>query len=305
MPVLAIDPPASSAEAASSCITPELASGCVTLYQMALIETGNLGGLMLGPVRVVDRLRATPHEAVYRVFDPRRRRGAGEYALLRHLAEADMHDAVRPDEYRQRFRAALAVQQPNVTATLEVLDIAGRPAALQEWVTGVPACDWPAFVAAPGVVYHLLHQAALGLQAAHEAGLLHGHIDADHVMLTGDGTLKLSGFGEPPWLCGHGHASDSTLDDLAALKELIADCVQAAAPRRKGGKAKPLPDGLRNVLYRLSAEAGEERYASAAELLDDLRAVENDIPNSSESWDRLLDHIAEQLNQDSALRQSA
>jgi len=40
-----------------------------------------------GPVRVIDRLAATPHEAVYRVFDPRR---DGE-ALLRHLAEAEMH----------------------------------------------------------------------------------------------------------------------------------------------------------------------------------------------------------------------
>src|SRR5439155_14669964 len=48
-----------------------LASGVVTLYQLALIEAGNVAGLVLGPVRVVDRLRATPREAVYRVFDPR------------------------------------------------------------------------------------------------------------------------------------------------------------------------------------------------------------------------------------------
>ena len=57
-----------------------LASGAVTLYQLALIEAGNIAGLMLGPVRVIDRLRATPLEAVYRVFDPRR----GTEAVLRH-----------------------------------------------------------------------------------------------------------------------------------------------------------------------------------------------------------------------------
>src|SRR5207302_5919463 len=56
-----------------------LASGVVTLYQMALIEAGNLDALMLGPVRVVDRLRVTPRETVYRVFDPRR----GREAVLR------------------------------------------------------------------------------------------------------------------------------------------------------------------------------------------------------------------------------
>ena len=73
-----------------------LASGAVTLYQLALIEAGNLDGLMLGPVRVVDRLRVTPHELVYRVFDPRR----GEDAVLRWLAETEMEDAVHPDESR-------------------------------------------------------------------------------------------------------------------------------------------------------------------------------------------------------------
>src|SRR5205823_11007817 len=58
-----------------------LASGAVTLYQLALIEAGNVDGLMLGPVRVIDRLRMTSLETVYRVFDPRR----GTEAVLRHL----------------------------------------------------------------------------------------------------------------------------------------------------------------------------------------------------------------------------
>src|SRR5260370_22883673 len=48
-----------------------LAGGYLTLYQMALIETENLDGLVLGPLRVIDRLRLTAHEAAYRVFDPR------------------------------------------------------------------------------------------------------------------------------------------------------------------------------------------------------------------------------------------
>src|SRR5581483_2047087 len=80
-----------------------LASGYLTLYQLALIEAGNLDALILGPTRVVDRLRVTPRETVYRVFDPRR----GREALLRHLAEAEAQDAVHPDEFRQRFAAAM------------------------------------------------------------------------------------------------------------------------------------------------------------------------------------------------------
>ena len=83
-----------------------LAGNYLTLYQMALIEAGNLDGLVIGPVRVIDRLQAGPREAVYRVFDPRRN---GD-ALLRWLAEAEMHDAVRPDEFRQRFAALAALR---------------------------------------------------------------------------------------------------------------------------------------------------------------------------------------------------
>src|SRR5262249_10926488 len=162
------------------------AGGCLTLYQLALIEAGNLDGLVLGPVRVVDRLRATAREAVYRVFDPRR----GREAVLRHLSEAEMQDAVHPDDVRQRLRAAPAVQPPDLAGTLEVLEVAGRPAVLQEWLTGLPSTDWPALAAVPGVWYRLLSQAALGLHTAHQAGLTHGRLRADRVVLTAEGVVK-------------------------------------------------------------------------------------------------------------------
>ena len=65
---------------------------------------------MLGRFRVIDRLLSTPRETIYRVFDPLSRgTDSGLEAgtcLLRHLGEAEMLDAVRPDEYRQRFGAA-------------------------------------------------------------------------------------------------------------------------------------------------------------------------------------------------------
>src|SRR5206468_6465689 len=94
-----------------------LASGAVTLYQLALIEAGNLDALVLGRFRVIDRLRTSPREAIYRVFDPARATGrppgVGDGVfLLRHLAEAEMHDAVHPDEFRQRFAAARDAAHP-------------------------------------------------------------------------------------------------------------------------------------------------------------------------------------------------
>jgi hypothetical protein len=116
-----------------------------------LIEAGNLDALVLGRLRVFDRLRVTPKEAMYRVFDPTRagEKSGGLY-LLRHLSDAEMQDAVHPDEFRQRFGAARDAAHPNLAGVVEVLDVGGRPAVLLEWLTGLFSADWPAFAAHPG-----------------------------------------------------------------------------------------------------------------------------------------------------------
>ncbi len=276
-----------------------LAGGHLTLYQVALIEAGNLDGLMLGPVRVIDRLRVTPREAVYRVFDPR----GGREAVLRHLGEAEAEDAVRPDEFRQRYAQAAAVRHPNLAATLEVLEVNGRPAVLQEWLTGLPAADWPPLTAAPGVWFRLLGQAALGLHAAHQAGLVHGHLGPGLVLLAPDGVLKLCGFGEPAWLTEPPRPEgEAPADDLAALGRMAAAW---SAASRKGGKARPLPDALQAVLQRLTADAPETAYPSAAALLEDLDRAGAAAPANAEAWARFLRHVREQTANHDGLRWSA
>src|SRR5207253_9196644 len=148
-----------------------LGGGYLTVYQMALIEAGSLDALVLGPLQVIDRLPSTPREAVYRVRDPRR----DLEALLRHLAESEMSDAVHPDEFRQRFGAAAAVQHGNVAGVLEVMSVAGRPAALIEWVQGLAGSDLPGLAAAPGAWDRLVGRAAVAVEGAHAAAPCHGH----------------------------------------------------------------------------------------------------------------------------------
>jgi hypothetical protein len=261
-----------------------LAGGYLTLYQMALIEAGNLDGLVLGPVRVIDRLSATGREAVFRVFDPRR----NSEALLRHLAEAEMHDAVHPDEFRQRFAAAAEVHHPHLAEVLEVLEVAGRPAVLCEWLSGLPGSEWPALAAAPGAWFRLVHQSALALQTVHAAGLCHGHLEPGCFVLTGAGALKLCGLGEPRWLVGLPNDAESPAADLAALGRIAAGWAALAAG--KSSKVKPLPDELQAILTRWN----ETGYASAAALLDDLDAVGARVPGSGTAWDRLLRQAREQ-----------
>jgi chromosome segregation ATPase len=271
-----------------------LAGNYLTLYQIALIEAGNLDGLVLGPVRVIDRLQATPREAVYRVFDPRRN---GE-ALLRHLAESEMDDAVRPDEFRQRFAAAAALRHPHVAATFEVLEIADRPAALQEWVQGLPSTEWPALAAAPGVWFRLFSQAALAVQTVHAAGLVHGHLHAASLVFT-EGVLKLCGVGEPRWLAVPPPQEDgepSVEADLRTLGHIAAGWAEVSA----GGKVKPLPAALRKVVQRC-ADGG---YATAQVLLEDLDHAGAEVPPNAAAWERFVRQVRED-SAESELRQSA
>jgi Inner membrane component of T3SS, cytoplasmic domain len=293
-----------------------LSSGTVTLYQMALIEAGNVAGLVLGPYRVIDRVQSSPREVLYRVFDPSR----STVALLRHLVEAEMSDAARVEEYRQRFGAAVKVTHPNLAATYEVLEINGRPAALQEWVNGIASPDWPALAAVPGVWFRLIGQAALGLQAAHAGGLIHGHLSVHSTVLTADGTLKLVGLGEPAWLTGGTEPGNGVEADLQALGRAAAEW-SMLAPRVKRSKPKPLPESLQNVIRGLGAAAfggldrkdqpimlppfDENRLLTATELLTELDAIGADLPPNSEAWDRLIKHVGENATEGAALKRTA
>jgi hypothetical protein len=272
-----------------------LAGNHLTLYQMALIEAGNLDGLMLGPVRLIDRLRVTAREAVYRVFDPRR----GHEALLRHLGEEEMQDAVRPDEFRQRFTSLAAVHHPNLSETLEVIEVADRPAVLQEWLTALPSGEWPGLVAVPGVWYRLLSQAALGLLTLHNAGLTHGRLIAEDVVLTAEATVKLCGAGEPGWLrVSPSEEEASVADDLRALGVLAAGWLELGGARK--GKGKTLPDSLQAILDRLTTSV----YPNVAGLLEDLERAGADVPANAAAWDRLSRQVRIEAV-DTALRLSA
>ena len=286
-----------------------LASKEFSVYQMALIETGNLNGLVLGRFRVQDRLTSTPREAVYRVFDPQSAEiGNAEkgICLLRQLGESEMHDAVRPDEYRQRFSAARDLAHPNIAATREVLDINGRPAVVQEWLHGLPGGEFPAAAGVPGVWFRLLSQAALGLHTAHQAGLIHGRLNEASMLLTRGGSLKVLGFGEPPWLHPGTNPEATAEDDLRALGRIVHEWSQLS-PRKKGKKG--LPEGLLGVLRGLGAETSDgiplALYPSMAALLEDLDQVSREVSADSPAWDKLLEHVEENATEGPLLRQSA
>ena len=292
-----------------------LSGGYLTLYQLALIESGNLTGLMLGRFRVIDRLLSTQREAVYRVFDPLRQSAgtvpAGESGtcLLRHLGESEMLDAVRPDEYRQRFGTARDLAHPNVAATFEVFELNHRPAVLQEWLVGLPGNEWSSAVASPGVWHRLMIQIVQGLYAAHEVGLTHGRLTEESFSLSRSGVVKILGVGEPPWLHSPSATEGSIESDLRALGVAAANWARAAN-RRKGAKSKFFPGELQDILCGLGSPLEPSNvptamYLSAAVLLEDLDRAADTIPADTQAWDKLLTFVGENAADAGPLRRTA
>jgi hypothetical protein len=213
-----------------------------------------------------------------------------------------MEDAVHPDEFRQRFAMAAAVVHQNLARTYEVLEINGRPAVLQEWLRGVRASEWTALVAAPGVWFRLLGQAAVALHAAHGAGLVHGHMQPASFVFTGEGILKLCGLGEPEWLCKPDNSPEATAaTDMDSLGQLAASW-QALAGENK--KVRPFPPVLQRIVKKLTADRPEDRFPDATALLDELDRVSTEVPANAAAWERFIRFTRDQLD-DTGARESA
>jgi len=156
-----------------------------------------------GPM-VDGRYRLTAHVAgggmgdVWRAVDERLGRDVAVKVLKAHLA-AD-------HEFRERFRsearAAAALNHPSIAAVYdygEVLGAAGGPQAylVMEFVEGEPLEQLLVREGRldPITTLALVAQTAAGLEAAHEAGIVHRDIKPGNLMIRPDGSVKITDFG--------------------------------------------------------------------------------------------------------------
>jgi hypothetical protein len=81
--------------------------------------------------------------------------------------------------------------------------------------------------------------------------------------------------------------------DIIALGRIAAAWAEPVEGR-EGKRARPLPAVLQAVLQRLTSEAAEARYPSAAVLLEELERAGADVPANAAAWERLLRHVREE-----------
>jgi len=190
---------------------------------------------------------------------------AGNYAsqadLVRFLAEAE---------------AVAALQHPNIVQIFEIGQHDGLPFFTLEYVDGGTLTDKVRDHPLPaGEAAALVEQVARGIQFAHAKGLVHRDLKPDNVLLTSDGTPKVTDFGLVKRV-----EKGSDLTQSGAIVGTPSYMAPEQADR-KGKTVGPAADvyALGAILYRLIA--GRPPFHASTPLDTVLQVVSDDpVPPS-------------------------
>jgi serine/threonine protein kinase len=116
---------------------------------------------------------------------------------LKVMNRAVVGSAATVERFRREFRASARLAHPNIVRAYDAEQAGDLHFLVMEYVEGTDLARWLAergpLPAAEACEY--VRQAALGLQHAHEHGMIHRDIKPHNLMRTPDGTVKILDFG--------------------------------------------------------------------------------------------------------------
>lgn len=171
--------------------------GWLTRYQAERLLQGSSRGFQIGPYTILELLGTGGMAVLYLV----QHRESGERFALKTVSEKHRADPGMLTRLRLEARAGQLIRHPHVVAVhrLESHEqvFGETPCLVMEFVEGINLDEWLQLSGLPfwGLTCDLIRQAALGLAAAHRAGVIHRDIKPGNLMVTRAGQLKVLDFG--------------------------------------------------------------------------------------------------------------
>jgi hypothetical protein len=247
----------------------------VDLAQRYAID-GTLGQGGMGTVLLATDTRLGRRVAIKRILGEAARSKA---ALARFLTEA---------------RAIAAISHPNVVQIYELGVTKDGPFLVIEYIDGGSLLDrCKAGPISPDEAVSLVCQSCDGLAKAHDLGIIHRDIKPANILLTKDGTAKLTDFGlakaesvdhgqtmagavlgTPDFMPPEQRRDAALVDHRSDLWSLAATLYQAVSGRSpKVIRLHELPAELQPIIGKALEEEKDSRYQSIREFRDALRAI--------------------------------
>ncbi|MDA1196191.1 MAG: protein kinase [Planctomycetota bacterium] len=150
-------------------------------------------GSMLAHYRIEEKVGEGSMGTVYRAHDE----GLDRTVAVKVLRSEASGMTVRIDRFFREARAAARISHPNLTHVYYVGGDGSYRFFAMEYVRGA---DLSAFVESHGRpslerALDILIQAATGLAAAHEVGIVHRDVKPSNILVRPDGTVKITDFG--------------------------------------------------------------------------------------------------------------
>jgi serine/threonine protein kinase len=221
-------------------------------------------GTRLGDFELLEELGKGGMGIVYRA----RQVKLDRLVALKLIRSGSLADTEERSRFDAEARAAARLQHPHIVQVFEVGEHDGLPYLALELVGGgslARQCrgqPWEAHRAA-----RLIEQLAQAVQHAHEHGVVHRDLKPDNVLLTADGTPKITDFGL---------ARRTDIDAGLSRSGLLVGTPSYMAPEQAVGKSKavgPAADvwSLGVLLYELLTGRPPFRAASVFDTLTQVR----------------------------------
>ena len=233
--------------------------------------------LIAGRYRLVERIAAGGMGEVWRARDETLERDVAVKVLLPDSAQ----DVGFVERFRAEARLSSQLTHPNVGTVHDFGEDDGQAFLVMELMDGEPlsALITERAPMPQAEVTEILHQTALALQAAHDAGVVHRDVKPANIVVDAQGYAKLTDFGIARAL---GEAP------LTQTGELLGTPHYLAPEQAKGAQAGPLSDVYALAVVGYEMLTGQRPFSGESMVATALAHVSQPAP-------QLSDDIAEPL----------